>query len=61
VSEALEAFRKDDLANFSEEMADIIMRALDCCGGLNIDIEAEITKKLEKNKARGYRHGNKRV
>lgn len=60
-SEALEAFRKDDMVNFKEEMADIIIRVLDLTYGLEIDIECEIYKKLEKNKTRGYRHGNKKV
>jgi NTP pyrophosphatase (non-canonical NTP hydrolase) len=61
VSEALEAFRKNDRENFAEEMADVVIRCLDCTGGLDIDIQGEIMKKLEKNAKRGYRHGNKRV
>ena len=61
VSEALEAFRKDDKGNFSEELADIVIRVLDCAGGLGIDLDDEIEKKLEKNRARSFRHGGKRV
>lgn len=61
VSEALEAFRKDDRANFDEELADVVIRVLDCAGGLGIDLETAILKKLEKNKTRGHRHGGKRV
>ena len=61
VSEALEAFRHGDKANFAEEMADIIIRVLDCTGGLEIDIEEAVKKKLEENKKRGYRHGGKKV
>lgn len=60
-SEALEAFRKDDLENFSEELADIVIRVLDCAAGLEIDIDDAVAKKLEKNRGRGYRHGGKRV
>jgi NTP pyrophosphatase (non-canonical NTP hydrolase) len=60
-SEALEAFRKNDYENFKEELADVIIRTLDCCGGLDIDIEEEIMKKMEKNRQRSYRHGGKRV
>lgn len=61
VSEALEAFRHNDFDNFKEECADIIIRVLDMTEGLNIDIDSEITKKLEKNRNRGFKHGNKRV
>lgn len=61
VSEALEAFRNNDVENFDEELADVIIRVLDCCGGLGIDIDKEIQKKLEKNRNRSYRHGGKKV
>lgn len=61
VSEALEAFRANDQANFAEELADVIIRTLDCAAGLGIDIDAEINRKLEKNRNRAYRHGGKRV
>lgn len=61
VSEALEAFRKDDKVNFAEELADVIIRVIDCAHGLGIDLDDEVAKKLEKNKTRGYRHGGKKV
>lgn len=61
VSEALEGWRKRDDANFREELADILIRLLDLSGGLSIDLAAEVAKKLEKNRARGYRHGGKLV
>lgn len=61
VSEALEAFRKDDKENFIEELADVVIRVLDCTGGLGMDIDTAIQEKLEKNRHRGYRHGGKRV
>jgi NTP pyrophosphatase (non-canonical NTP hydrolase) len=61
VSEALEAFRHDDHANFAEEMADILIRVLDACPGLGVDIDAEVEKKLIKNAARGFKHGGKKV
>lgn len=60
VAEAMEAYRKDDRANFAEEIADTIIRCLDICGSLGIDIEAEITGKMEYNRARAYQHGGKR-
>ncbi len=61
VSEALEAFRKNDLANFGEELADIIIRVLDCAPGLGVDIELQINGKLAVNRKREWRHGNKRA
>jgi NTP pyrophosphatase (non-canonical NTP hydrolase) len=61
VSEALEAFRNGDQTNFSEELADVIIRVLDCASGLGLDLDSEVVKKLEKNRQRGYKHGGKRV
>lgn len=61
VSEALEAFRHEDRENFEEEMADILIRVLDATGGLGIDMDAEVRKKLARNRTRGFRHGGKRV
>lgn len=59
VSEAMEGLRKGDNYNFKEELADIIIRTCDLCGGLDIDLEAEIKKKMEINKSRPYKHGKK--
>lgn len=61
VSEALEAFRKNDKENFAEELADVLIRVLDCASGLGLDMDKAVRDKLEKNKGRGYRHGGKRV
>lgn len=61
VSEATEAFRKNNKENFIEEIADVIIRCLDCTEGLKMDVGDAILKKLEKNKSRGYKHGGKRV
>ncbi len=57
LAEAMEGYRKKDDANFREELADAFIRLFDLCGGLGIDIEAEIAKKSETNKSRPYRHG----
>jgi NTP pyrophosphatase (non-canonical NTP hydrolase) len=57
LAEAMEGYRKKDDANFKEELADTFIRLFDLCGGLGIDIEAEIAQKSEKNKARPYKHG----
>ncbi len=61
LSEALEALRnhspKEDLA---EELADCCIRIFDYCGRKKIDLEEAINKKIEKNRNRPFRHGNKR-
>jgi len=59
VSEALEAYRRNDKANFAEELADIAIRLFDAAEGYGIDLEKEIIKKHEINKSRPYRHGGK--
>ena len=61
ISEALEGFRSNDKENFTEELADVIIRVLDLSSGLEIDVWASIWKKLEKNTKRGYKHGGKRI
>lgn len=57
LAEAMEAYRKQDDAEFREELADTFIRLLDFCGGMGIDIEAEIEKKARKNQGRPYKHG----
>jgi NTP pyrophosphatase (non-canonical NTP hydrolase) len=61
ISEALEGFRRNDLENFKEELADVVIRVLDLTEGLGIDIDAAIAEKIEANKNRGYHHGGKRI
>lgn len=61
VSEALEAFRKNDEENFLEELADVLIRVLDCAGGMTNDFDEIVKNKIEKNRGRSHRHGNKRV
>ncbi len=58
-SEALEACRKRDRENFEEELADILIRVIDCSHGMGIDLAEAVTKKLDANRKRGYRHGGK--
>ena len=57
LAEAIEGHRKQDEANFREELADAFIRLFDLCGGLGIDIEKEIAEKSQRNKARPYKHG----
>ena len=61
-SEALEAFRANDRDNFMEELADIAIRVLDLAGGFpEWQFAIALEEKLEKNRARGWRHGGKTV
>lgn len=43
------------------EAADVLVRLLDTCERYDIDIEAELERKIAYNATRGYRHGNKKV
>ena len=44
---------------FVIELADIMIRTLDLCGALDLDIEEVIRVKHEYNKTRSHRHGGK--
>ena len=61
VSEALEGFRAGDKANFEEELADVVIRVLDCATGLGLDLDKAVADKLMKNRERAFRHGGKRL
>lgn len=43
------------------ELADVVIRLLDICGYLNIDLEAAIIEKMQFNEGRPYRHGGKKL
>ena len=60
--EALEAMRKNKYGieqkdTFEDEIADSIIRLLDLCAELNIDIEKQIKWKMSFNKTREAKHG----
>lgn len=57
IAEAMESYRNQDQDNFKEEIADTFIRLFDLCGGLKIDIEKELLKKMQKNQLRPYKHG----
>lgn len=61
VSEALEGFREGDRQNVAEELADVLIRVLNVADGLEINMDEEVSKKMEKNRHRGHRHGGKVV
>lgn len=59
VAEACEADRMDDLCNFGEELADIIIRTLDLAQHLGINIGQELVDKHLINLQRPRKHGKK--
>lgn len=73
ISEALEEYRNGRTVQeiyLSEngkpegvpvELADLLIRVFDTCGELNIPIQKALELKLNYNKSRPYRHGNKVV
>ena len=61
LSEALEALREHHpKKEVAEELADCCIRIFDYCGRKKIDLQEAILEKIERNKKRPYRHGNKR-
>jgi NTP pyrophosphatase (non-canonical NTP hydrolase) len=44
-----------------EEVADIVIRALDYAGRFNVDVAKAVAAKHQFNRTRGYRHGNKKA
>lgn len=73
VSESLESYRNNEHLcgikiisggkpeGFPVELADAIIRIFDICGLHDIDLGYAIKLKMEYNKTREYRHGNKRA
>lgn len=69
ISEALEHYRNEEKEiffgpdgkpdGFAIELADAVIRIMDLCGKMGIDLEGAIKLKHEFNKERPYRHGNK--
>ena len=72
ISEALEDYRTDRMTvvygpgnpakpeGFPTEMADAVIRIMDLCAYLGIDLQAVIEEKHEFNRTRPFRHGGKR-
>jgi NTP pyrophosphatase (non-canonical NTP hydrolase) len=71
LSEALEAFRDTNDVNknwkredgkpegVASELADVLIRIFDMCGVYNIDLGSALAEKMEFNRNRPWRHGNK--
>ena len=72
LSEAFEEYRKGKginesyyedgkkLCGIPSELADVIIRIFDFCGGNDIDLEKIILEKMEYNESRPYKHGGKK-
>ncbi len=69
VSEALEAYRDGIFETrrvngkpegIGAELADVVIRVMDLCEALGIDLEYEISQKHDYNMTRPHRHGGKR-
>ena len=54
------AFEKYVKDSFQDEICDTVIRLLDLCGGLDIDIHWHIKQKLKFNKLRSAMHGGKK-
>ena len=71
LSEAFEEYRKGKgfnesyyedgkkLCGIPSELADVVIRIFDFCGGNDIDLEKIILEKMEYNETRPYKHGKK--
>jgi NTP pyrophosphatase (non-canonical NTP hydrolase) len=61
VSEALQADRKGEGAeHVAEELADVMIRVMDTAAAHGLDLAGALLTKMERNKARPYRHGGRR-
>ena len=54
-------FREKIKDTFEDEIADALIRILDMCGNMNIDITEHVFQKLKYNRTREYKHGGKKI
>lgn len=61
LAECAEEFRKPDRddAAVAEELADVVIRIADAAEYWGLDLQAAIALKIEKNRNRPHRHGDK--
>lgn len=52
-------FEKNCKDTFEDELADAIIRILDLCGYLRINIDNHIRLKMKYNRMREYKHGKR--
>ncbi|MFT5749789.1 MAG: NTP pyrophosphatase (non-canonical NTP hydrolase) [Ancylomarina sp.] len=55
-SEFPQWFEKNVKDTFEDEMADTVIRILDICGAMDIDLEWHINQKLKYNRTREHKH-----
>jgi NTP pyrophosphatase (non-canonical NTP hydrolase) len=61
LSEALRAAnQREGKERIAEELGDAVIRIMDLSVEFGLDLETAIVTKMEVNKSRPYRHGNKR-
>lgn len=58
-TEGMEALTGETLTNMEEEVADIVIRALDLAAKFGVDISKAVRVKHAYNRSRGFRHGGK--
>ena len=51
------SFEENIKSSFEDELADVVIRLFDLCGGLGVDLEKHIELKMMYNSMRGYKHG----
>lgn len=61
LAEAAEAVREDNLEEFAEELADVMIRTIGLAHGMGIELGDAIERKMAKNTQRAQRHGGKRI
>ncbi len=54
-------FKEKVKDTFEDEIADALIRILDMCGHMDIDIAKHVYQKLLYNRTRGYKHGGKKI
>lgn len=60
LSEIVEALRDPKTCSkeeVSEEFADVVIRVVDLCEQMGINLEVALARKVEKNRERPYKHG----
>lgn len=71
LSESLESYRDNEDAivmrddgkpdGYGIELADAVIRVMDACEHLGLDLESLVMTKMAYNRTRPYRHGGKKV
>jgi NTP pyrophosphatase (non-canonical NTP hydrolase) len=54
LNELMDEWKTQDLEKFKEELADVVIVAINIAGQANIDLEAQIMRKMEINKNRTW-------